>query len=262
MFKASFLLLAISAGVWAQFDTGPPGQKEAAAAIQKSVLHGEAAPGSKLAVIASVPFELGGAARNLYIWALALPAARPGDRFFKLGAVVAGPNHELWSSANLDLTGLAPVYIEQPGKFAQVGASADVLAAEPSVTYVHVNLYSILSGSGGIAGATDLILKIDKAAAKPDIAMNLGQTGKFDRLNVRTYSSSNIRLYRILNKEGHVVGLSVDKLSDDHVTPGDCYSVSGQGISKGCGERQPGFGKVQVPRAFDGYLKRATASNA
>ncbi len=259
MLRTFLTVLTTSLSLCAQFDTETA--KQEGDAVKAAVLDSSAAAAFPFAVLAATEFMLDGAREKLYVWASAAPS-RIGlaDRPFRIGAVLSRDGRIEHAGASLDLTNDLPTYMEEPGTFARAGASAAVLFARGSRALLHVCLYSVLSGSGGIAGATDLILKIEAAGARPAVVANLGQTGSFSRESVATYSFWNTALYKVVRGQS-VVALVAEKTPDKGSVERTCYAVFGANVQKGCDERRLGGQRVRIARGFDTYLNGAATAN-
>lgn len=213
--------------------------------------------GGEFTVLASIKYEVDTKLGKLIVWSLANPTGS-SDTLYTVGAVVVQGD----VTGVLELTRYLSTYVEEPGKFYRVASNVNALSTEPKASLIHVHIYSILSGSGGISGATDLILRVGMES-QLTLIKDFGQTGTFARLNVSQRSYTNTKLYSI-SSGGSFEGLADEVSSQGSVSVKGkkCYWSRNNFAAEDCSRQSKNHIRTLLERSFDNYLKLGLVTNA
>lgn len=102
--------------------------------------------------------------------------------------------------AAMELTEFIPVSLEFPGHCLSVDAGLDALhlRGRPAV---HVNLWGVLSGTGSISGASDLVFGFG-AEDRPELLLALRGSSTFSRAGLGHYEFKDARLVLAMARDG------------------------------------------------------------
>ena len=93
-----------------------------------------------------------------------------------------------------DLTEFVPVYLEVPGQFLRMDGRINVFPISKGDWATHINIWSILSGTGFGSGASDIFFKVT-ADSKLELILNLKQTSKFWRIGTEELESKDSNIF-------------------------------------------------------------------
>jgi hypothetical protein len=96
-------------------------------------------------------------------------------------------------SQDLDITSYIPVQTEFPGNFLKMDARLNSFVIDNSKQGLHVNLWAILSGTGSISGASDLIYTLN-SDNKLHLILALGNTSKHSHLGMKESQTEDSRI--------------------------------------------------------------------
>jgi len=260
MFKTFLIAVVLSWPLYCQFDTAAEKYDSAVNRMAAIAYGTERQPGDRFAILAAADVRPDRGESALVVLARMRYPERP-DHLFDVRTLLVRNGTTPIAGSSIPLTQYLPIYLDHPGEFSSVGASAQTLGYSSSTSIIDVNLYSVLSGSGGIAAATDLIFSIQTSTPAVKILLNFGKDGFFSRLNVKEASWFNTKL-SVVNEGSEVVGILVATYSFDSSVPKRmCYSVSKATVLPSCSESTlANLRTTAINRSFDAYIARAGKS--
>lgn len=225
----------------------PPISTEERAAVDRSVRALTSLPQDHALDILDVrPFAWTGVSGQLVIWSMS--RAGTGDRPHEIGVTIHQAGGQ---TASARLNGLPLQYLEVEGNFATAAANSNFLGHDGERAYFHIHVYNVLSGTGSMAAATDLLLSTDMRGTAPTVLFNLGRTGSFMKEGLDKRSSRNGQVL-LGTRNGAPSTLVLRPVSGDS----RCFVVTGTG--QACSPQdQREVQYTPLARRFDEFLRLA-----